>query len=198
LIANYTFSRTLGNYPGTYDATTDDNSPNFSGAYDLVDAQDNKNGPLPTDRPHNLKFLGTYAQPLPGGGKLDFGLTFSMYSGRPINVLGTHPIYGNSYIFILPRGAGGRTPMITQFDAHVGYDQPLPKNLRLSVFVDVINLFNQREIASVDDDYTYSLVAPIRNGDPQLRSADGVPSAAVHALRGSLGVLAAAFGSATT
>ena len=167
LIANYTFSRTLGNYPGTYDATTDDNSPNFSGAYDLVDAQDNKNGPLPTDRPHNLKFLGTYAQPLPGGGKLDFGLTFSMYSGRPINVLGTHPIYGNSYIFILPRGAGGRTPMITQFDAHVGYDQPLPKNLRLSVFVDVINLFNQREIASVDDDYTYSLVAPIRNGDPQ-------------------------------
>ncbi len=167
LIANYTFSRTLGNYPGTYDATTDENSPNFSGAYDLVDAQDNKNGPLPTDRPHNLKFLGTYAQPLPGGGKLDFGLTFSMYSGRPINVLGTHPIYGNSYVYILPRGAGGRTPMISQFDAHVGYDQPLPKSLRLSVFVDVINLFNQREIASVDDDYTYSLVAPIRNGDPQ-------------------------------
>ena len=30
------------------------------------------------------------------------------------------------------------------------------------MFVDVINLFNQREVASVDDDYTYSLVAPIR------------------------------------
>ncbi len=177
LIANYTFSRTIGNYPGTYDATTDDNSPNFSAAYDLVDAQDNKNGPLPTDRPHNFKFLGTYSQPLPGGGKLDFGLTFSMYSGRPINVLGAHPIYGSGNIFLLPRGSGGRTPTITQFDAHIGYDQPLPKSLSLSVFVDVINLFNQREVASVDDDYTYSLVAPIRGGGPQdllrLRTVSG-------------------------
>lgn len=164
VLANYTYSRTLGNYPGTYDAVADENVPNFSANYDLVDLLANKTGPLPTDRPHNLKLLGTYEQPLPGGGSLNMGLTFSAYSGRPINVLGAHAIYGNSAVYILPRGSGGRTPTVTQFDVHVGYDQPLPRGMSLSLYADVINLFNQRAVASVDDDYTYSVVNPVVNG----------------------------------
>jgi len=177
ILANYTFSRTLGNYPGTFDATSNENIPNYSSNYDLTNLLANKSGPLPTDRPHNVKLLGTYEQPLPRGGHLTFGLTFSAYSGRPINVLGQHPVYGPSYVFILARGAGGRTPIVTQFDLHVGYDQPLGKRVELSVFVDVINLFNQREVTNVDDDYTYSLVDPIRNGQPgdllHMRALDG-------------------------
>jgi hypothetical protein len=179
IIANYTYSRTMGNYPGTYDATYDENNPNFSSNYDLVDLLANKNGPLNTDRPHNLKLLGTYDQPLRGGGHLTFGLTFSAYSGRPINVLGNHPIYGNSFVFILPRGAGGRTPTISQFDFHVGYEQPVNKRVNVSVFADVINLFNQRQVANVDDDYTFSPVAPILNGTAgdlrHMRGANGQP-----------------------
>jgi hypothetical protein len=180
ILANYTYSRTFGNYPGTYDATSDENLPNFSSNYDLTHLLANKNGPLPTDRPNNLKLLGTYSQPLPRGGRMTFGLTFSAFSGRPINVLGADAIYGPSYVFILPRGAGGRTPMVTQFDLHVGYDQPFSKRITLSVFVDVINLFNQQQVTNVDDDYTYSSVLPILNGQPSdlvhLRSYDGRPA----------------------
>ena len=52
-------------------------------------------------------------------------LTFTAISGRPIEVLGAHPAYGPSEVFILPRGSGGRTPTITQTDLHIGYDHLL-------------------------------------------------------------------------
>lgn len=177
LLANYTYSRTLGNYPGTYDSVRDENTPNFSSAYDLADLVVNRNGPLPSDRPHNFKLNGTYEQPLPKGGSLQFGLTFTVYSGRPINVLGYHPIYGFGTVFILPRGSGGRTPPVTQLDLHVGYNQPLRKGVAIELFADVINLLNRQAVTSVDDDYSYSSVAAIRNGKPEdlahLRNLDG-------------------------
>ncbi|HRI49894.1 MAG TPA: TonB-dependent receptor [Pseudomonadota bacterium] len=179
LIANYTYSRITGNYPGTFDGTVDENLPNFSSQYDLTDLLANRNGPLSNDRPHNLKLLGTYQQPIGPGGTLTIGLTFTAYSGRPINVLGSHPIYGFSQVFILPRGAGGRTPTVTQFDLHLGFDQKFNKRITLSVFVDVINLFNQRAVTNVDDDYTYSSVAPILQGSPvdllHLKDNEGNP-----------------------
>jgi len=163
ILANYTYARMLGNYPGTYDSVVDENLPNFSSQYDLQDMMKNRSGPLPNDRPHNVKFIGTYQQPVRQG-NLTVSLSFSAYSGRPINVLGTHFIYGDSQVFILPRGSGGRTPPVSQFDLHVGFDHPLGKKVNLAVFADVINLFNQREVTNVDDDYTYSNVAPIVDG----------------------------------
>ena len=179
IIANYTYSRMIGNYPGTYDGTADENLPNFSSQYDLTDLLANRHGPLPNDRPHNLKLLGTYQQPIGTKGTLTVGLTFSAYSGRPINVLGAHPIYGSSQVFLLPRGSGGRTPLVSQFDLHLGYDHKLTKRVGLAVFVDVINLFDQRAVTNVDDDFTYSSVSPIRLGKPEalshLKDLTGAP-----------------------
>ncbi len=178
ILANYTYARMIGNYPGTYDGVVDENLPNFSSQYDLQDLMKNRTGPLPNDRPHNVKIIGTYQQPIRKG-NLTVGLSFSAYSGRPINVLGTHFIYGDSQIFILPRGSGGRTPTVSQFDLHVGFDHPLSKSVALSVYADVINLFNQREVTNVDDDFTYSNVAPIVNGKisdlMHLKDIDGRP-----------------------
>ncbi|HNF95918.1 MAG TPA: TonB-dependent receptor [Pseudomonadota bacterium] len=178
LLANYTYSRMLGNYPGTYDGVVDENLPNFSSQFDLQDMMKNRTGPLPNDRPHNVKIIGTYQQPIRKG-NLTASLSFSAYSGRPINVLGTHFIYGDSQVFILPRGSGGRTPMVSQFDLHVGFEQPLSQKVNLSVYADVINLFNQRAVTNVDDDYTYSNVAPIVDGKiadlAHLTDIDGHP-----------------------
>ena len=178
LIANYTYSRMTGNYPGTYDGTVDENLPNFSSQFDLTDLLANRNGPLPNDRPHNFKLLGTYQQPIKTG-TLTVGVTFTVYSGRPINVLGAHPIYGQSQVFLLPRGSGGRTPPVSQLDAHIGFDQPLSKSVALSVFADVINVLNQRAVTNVDDDYTYSSVSPILAGSTtdllHLKDLDGKP-----------------------
>lgn len=179
VLASYTFSRTLGNYPGPYDAHTRDFAPNISLAFDSPDLATNRNGPLPTDRPHNVKLLGTYIQPLGQSGSLTVSITGTAFSGRPINVLGGHPLYGGSQVFILPRGSGGRTPIVTQLDLHVGYEHKFAKLVALLVFADVINLLNQQQVTSVDDDYTYSVVGPIRNGKAadlaHLRAEEGQP-----------------------
>lgn len=69
--------------------------------------------------------------------------------------------------------------MVSQFDLHVGFEQPLSQKVNLSVYADVINLFNQRAVTNVDDDYTYSNVAPIVDGKiadlAHLTDIDGHP-----------------------
>lgn len=177
LLANYTYSRTLGNYAGNFSATTGQLAPHTMSSFNQVDLLTNQNGPLPNDRPHNFKLAGFYEQPVSKNIKLSFGLFFSAYSGRPINILGAHPYYGSREVLILPRGAGGRTPPITQFDLRLGYEQVLPKKVMLTFFAECINLFNQQAVTNVDDIYALSVVSPIKNGAAEdlirLRTASG-------------------------
>jgi hypothetical protein len=177
LIASYTYSRTIGNYPGTFSPSNGQLDPNISTQFDIIDLLANRNGPLPGDRPHNFKATGFYEQPIGDKAKLNFGLTFTATSGRPIEVLGTHLYYGPNEVYILPRGSGGRTPTVTQLDLHIGYEQKLGQRVSLSLFGDVINLVNQRTPTNVDDVYTYDVVQAIRNGQPEdlkhLRTQNG-------------------------
>lgn len=180
ILANYTYSRLFGNYPGPFSPFNNQLDPNISTQFDIVDLTVNRDGPLANDRPHNFKATGFYSQPLFGGKSvLVASLTFTALSGRPIMVLGQHSQYGPRETFILPAGSGGRTPTITQVDAHLGWDQDLGRDTKLSVFFDVINLFNQQEVINVDDEYTFSNVDPIKFGKPEdlkkLRTADGSP-----------------------
>jgi hypothetical protein len=163
LLASYTYSRTLGNYPGTYQASNGQLDPNISTQYDLRELLYNRSGPLPNDRPHNLKISGSYLLPF-GANTFVFGAAFNAYSGVPIEVLGQHPFYGISEVYILPRGSGGRTPFVTQLDLHVSYRRQLSKLLGLEAYWDIFNLANEQAATLVDPNYTYSVVAPIQNG----------------------------------
>ena len=163
ILASYTYSRTLGNYPGTFQASTGQLDPNISSQYDLRELTLNRDGPLPNDRPHILKVQGSYFVPF-GANTMVFGLAFNMQSGTPIEVLGANTLYGVSETFILPRGSGGRTPTITQFDVHVSYRRQLSRLFGFEAYADVFNLFNEQEVATVDQAYTSSNVNPIQNG----------------------------------
>ncbi len=178
-LASYTFSSTSGNYPGTFNSTNGQLNPHTSTQFDFPELLLNRDGPLPTDRPHNFKLSGFYQQPIGDKGVLTGSLTFTAISGRPIEVLGAHPAYGPSEVFILPRGSGGRTPTVTQTDLHIGYDHLLTEKERLGVFVDLVNLFNQREITNVDDNYTYSPVKALVDESAQkkfqVETVDGSP-----------------------
>ncbi|HMU39270.1 MAG TPA: carboxypeptidase regulatory-like domain-containing protein [Pseudomonadota bacterium] len=165
VISSYTYSRAIGNYPGTFSSSNGQLDPNISSQFDLIDLLANRNGPLPTDRPHNFKLTGFYQQPLFGDkGKLSVGLTFTATSGRPIEVLGRHVYYGRREVYLLPRGSGGRTPTVTQFDLQVSYEHQLTQAVSMRMFVDVVNLFNQREVVNVDDEFMATTVSPIING----------------------------------
>ena len=177
VLASYTYSRTIGNYPGLFQASNGQLDPNISTQYDLVELLINRNGPLPNDRPHNFKLTGAYNIPMGVAGTLNIGINFSALSGAPIEVLGRHPTYGANETFILPRGSGGRMPTLTTFDARIAWSKQMGKLFRAEVSLDVFNILNQQGITAVDNAYTASRVLPLQNGSyddlKNLKSIDG-------------------------
>ena len=161
---SYTYSRTEGNYPGLYSDNNSQLLPNISSQYDLFELLANRQGRLPTDRPHNAKVSGFYQVDLAAAGIVTLGANFSAQSGKPIEVLGSHAYYGQTEVFVLPRGAGGRTSFATQADLRAGYERKLGGGMILAVYVDLLNVYNAQTETSVDQNYTIDNVNPIVGG----------------------------------
>ncbi|MBI4820495.1 MAG: carboxypeptidase regulatory-like domain-containing protein [Deltaproteobacteria bacterium] len=161
LQASYTYSRTFGNYPGLYSPSNGQLDPNISTQYDLPELLLNREGPLPSDRPHNFKLQAAYFFPV--GDKenegLTLGVSFRALSGAPIEVLGRNPLYGALESFILPRGSGGRLPVLTSLDLSLRYTIDV-----VELGVEAFNVYNSRVATSVDEEYTADRVLPIPGG----------------------------------
>jgi hypothetical protein len=146
LLGSYTLSRLDGNYPGL--ASSDEIarvSPNVTRLFDgLVMAFDQNGDPvygrLNTDRPHQFKLLGIYQFPT----RTTVAGVFRAASGIPItrqaNMISSLPV------FYLGRGNDGRTPWLSVWDLNVAQDIPLGGRVRGQVSLNVLNLFDQKEI----------------------------------------------------
>jgi hypothetical protein len=162
---SYTYSRTTGNFPGLFSPDNGQVDPNISSQYDLIELLANRNGPLPQDRPHYVKLDGYYTFDFKKAGEATAGIRFRALSGIPQNVLGRHWRYGPSESFILPRGEIRRTDFETGLDVHVDYARDLGRGMKMEVFADLFNVFNDQGTFGVDDNYTYfSYVNPISGG----------------------------------
>jgi len=166
---SYTYSRTMGNYAGLYSADSGQLDPNLTTQYDIRRLMDNRYGPLPNDRPHNIHLDGYY-QFAWRDHVLSPGLSFSGYSGTPITPLGRAPVMGPKETFILPRGSAGRTPFVTQLDAHLSYRTKVAKVLAAEVFLDIFNLFNQKTVLTEDAEYTVDRVLPATGSGASLNN----------------------------
>ncbi len=160
---SYTYSRTMGNYTGLYDEDNGQLSPNNSTQYDVRELMANRYGPLPNDRPHVIHLDGYYRF-VWGQHAFSPGLGFVGHSGQPVTPLGTAPFEGTDETFILPRGSAGRTPFVTQLDAHFSYRTKLSNALSVEAFIDIFNVFNQKTVLTVDPTYTYDQVMPATPG----------------------------------
>jgi hypothetical protein len=162
--ASYTYSRLIGNYEGLYQAETNYAAPNGGNAYDFPELYVNQNGPLPNDRPHLVHLDGFYAHPV-GRGRITIGLSFTARSGIPRNyVSNLEPQSPYQLVFLLPRGAAGRSPTVTELDAKIAYGRPISAKMRLEGFMDLFNVFDQQTAILQDDNYTYDAAPPIVNG----------------------------------
>jgi len=153
---SYLYSRLWGNYSGL--ANSDEGgrtSPNvnrsFDGLYMSFDAHGNPvMGRLATDRPHIFKFQGTY----------DFnwgtmlGTNILMQSGRPLSEQMSQEGFP---FFNEGRGSLGRTPTWFRVDLLIQQNIPLPRDMRLNVQVNFINLFDTDTVEDIDQ-------SPYRNG----------------------------------
>jgi hypothetical protein len=174
--ASYTYSRLIGNYEGLYQTEQNYFAPNGNNFHDTSDLYWNIRGPLPNDRPHLGRLDGYYTHAL-GKGNITAGLSFVGQSGMPRNYMSAL-LPAQQIVFLLPRGAAGRTPTITQFDGHLAYGRELSPKVMLEAFVD---LFNQQAALLTDDNYTFDLAASIVNGTPNdlkfAKNAFGAPIA---------------------
>ena len=141
---SYTYSRTQGNYPGSYSPDNGQVDPNISSEYDLIELLANRNGPLPQDRPHYIKLDGYYTFDFHKAGQLTTGIRFRASSGIPENALAGHYLYGPDESFLLPRGELGRGDFDHGLDLHVGYARNISHGMTLELFADIFNVYNDQ------------------------------------------------------
>ena len=164
-IASYVYSSLTGNYEGFYRSENNQGLANLSTLFDIQSLLANRYGRLPGDRPHQLKFDGSYRTPW----KLLVSGSFRAQSGIPFNALIPHPIYGNNEGFEVPRGTAinpltgsTRTPVTYNLDLGVSYPLKIGENRQLRFQFDWFNVTDtQRAIRQ----------------DETLRTNSGIPGA---------------------
>ncbi|RMH39693.1 MAG: hypothetical protein D6689_15825 [Deltaproteobacteria bacterium] len=164
LQAAYTYQRTRGNFPGLFSPDTGQLDPNITSQFDLIELLANRDGPLPQDRPHYIKFDGYYVWDFQRQGQLVTGIRLRALSGTPVDALGRHWRYGFNESYLLPRGSFGRTPFEKSADIHVAYAREIRRGYQLEVFFDVFNIVNDQGTALVDEGYTFNSANPIVGG----------------------------------
>ncbi len=142
------FSRLYGNYGGL--ASSDENgrsSPNVSRYYDSLflsfDQKGNEaNGRLNTDRPIQFKAQASYRAPWGTNIGANFQASSGLLMSSTVRYQGV-PIYYNG------RGDLGRTPTFTQTDLLLTHDFKIKGSNRVSLQVNVTNLFDQETPTSI-------------------------------------------------
>ncbi len=176
LQASYRWSRLWGTYEGFY---RDDNGQSDPGITSLFDFPTNDPtytalgqqfgyrgdirflgsagaGPLPLDRPHQIKVFGNYSFDM----GLNVGTGLVLSSGRPLTALAANPSYTNSgEIPETPRGEGiatsegfrTRTPFLYDLSLHADYGFRFAAERRVVLIADVFNVLNTNRITDFNN-----------------------------------------------
>jgi hypothetical protein len=153
-LASYVLSRSSGNYPGLYDVQIGAAQPNATLAFDFPELYHNSSGLLPNDRPHVVKFSGSY--------RFDWGMTagavVSWASGMPRNELGAATVGFPYNVFLQQRGSVGRTPSVLDLNLRLAYALPAwGGGLRPRLSLDLFHLTNARTVVRNDDAHYLAL-----------------------------------------
>ena len=149
---SYVWSKLSGNYDGTFQNSTGQLDPNINSAYDYADFALNNEGPLTSDRTHQVKFYGSYTLSSGMAKGLDLGASLHWESGLPLNGQGYEFAgYANYEYYLTPRGSLGRGPSDYEADLHAGFPIAFGGGSRLTLVADVFNVFNRQSATSLDN-----------------------------------------------
>jgi len=162
-IASYVFSSLIGNYEGLFRNDNGQSDPNITSLFDLVSLLANGYGRLPNDRPHQLKFNGSYRLPF----DLTISGNFYAQSGIPNDQLIPHFLYGDNEGFGVPRGTAinpltgsDRTPTTYNLDLGAYYPIQFGESRQLRLQVDWFNVFNSQRNIRQDNTFQINSGAP--------------------------------------
>lgn len=188
--ASYTLSYLRGNWDGLFRPQTDQLDPGTNSDFDLISIMANRYGPLDGDRRHEIKIFAARDLPVTPRHHINLGASYRARSGGPTSYLGSHVVYGQDEVFILPRGSGERLPWQHTLDAHLGYTFLQTDTQTVAVTCDIFNLLDIRTVRNTSERYTNRDVEPISGvstedalvkGDPRvinpalIRASDGDP-----------------------
>lgn len=175
LIGSYRYSKLEGTYEGFYRNDNSQPNPAISSMFDYPTNDPSYTeigvpvygfrgdirylgelgaGPLPNDRPHQLKLWGSYSVT----NSLNLGAGFWASSGRPLTPFAADPVLNRAGdIPEAPRGSGirtedgfmTRTPSNWSFDMHADYGFALGGG-RLILVADIFNIFNSQDAIDYD------------------------------------------------
>lgn len=183
---SYTWSKSFGTAEGYVQSNLDQEDAGVTQDFDFGSFTDGAKGYLPNDRRHVFKAYGVYQ--LTDDFRLGGNMVLS--SGRPISCIGFVPPtvsdfagsgqYSSASAYycikdpnkpaeLVQRGSMGRTPWTTSFDLQVAY-VPQWAQKKLTLQVDVFNLFNSQKATEVNEVRDYSraesnnVAFPLRQG----------------------------------
>ena len=158
---SYTWSRLTGNIDGLFVPSSTQLDPNINATFDLVSLLGNATGPLSGDVTHAIKAYLAKEFAITPVLSITGGVSFNAFSGIPISALGTHPIYGAGYGYIIERGSAGRLPWNTSLDLNLGVNYRFTKDMVLTGRVEAFNVFNSQRPTTVSENYTTATISPI-------------------------------------
>lgn len=165
LSGSYTLAWLRGNIAGLFRPETGQLDPNINSDFDLISLLANRTGALPGDTRHTIKLFSAGEIPLGDGHTIMLGGAFRASSGSPTDALASHELYGAGESFLIPRGSGPRLPWVFRIDANIGYRKYFTEDLMIAMTMDVFNVANFQAVTGIDENYTFSDVAPIAGGD---------------------------------
>jgi hypothetical protein len=160
---SYVLSRNTGNYLGLF--AGDGQHANAGTQFDNHDSLLISKGPLPNDRTHVVKLLGSY--------RTGFGLTVGGYgswqSGTPLSELGFDGVA--NALFLRPRGTAGRTPSLWDLNLRLDYQLPglALRGAGSRLILDLEHIGSPRKPVHVDEFRYYSIDSLGQPFDPNPR-----------------------------
>ena len=194
LAGSYTLSGSKGTGEGYVNSTINQDDAGVSQDFDFGAFDDGADGYLPNDRRHQIKLFGTVG--ITDNWRL--GVNFSAQSGRPKSRIGFAPCtaasstacgyygYSSASTFYYlneagetvlgKRGNAGRTPWTNQIDLQAAYTKKLSGNQKLTLQVDVFNIFNNSKPLEYYEINDYSRATTIVGLTGRLNANYGNPT----------------------
>ena len=177
LSSTLTFAINEGNFAGLDSPLNGQADPNITSTYDLPVLMKNTYGILPNSPRYNFQTNASYDF----GKGFTAAVRYSYRAGTAISALGPDlgwlygPVnygtnyytyqgqllhggnYGNSEAMLEPRGSRGYTPDVSRLDLHLEWVSALPvvAKSKVTLFVDVFNVFNQQMALTVNQNKEY-------------------------------------------
>jgi hypothetical protein len=144
--ASYIYSQLRGTYSGAVRVASGQTDPGINADYDYYQFNQNSDGKLELDRPHQLRLDAVYQVPI----GLVVGLQAYVRSGQPTNKLGFFNSNYPDLLYLTQRGSEERLPVDYEGSLSLAYEMKVG-SVTITPQLYVFNLLNRQVATGIDE-----------------------------------------------